>query len=309
MRPDPFPFDSGLTCFRHYHLACAWFHKCGSRSIPFVTAEHVMAAATSKDLTFVWCEHCAERVSLWDAVDDAVFRGPGVLQGLFGLREVSESVAIPPANETKVMSVDLRSRAADVGEVVHAWALNGGPIEPGCEVSVIARSNAIGVWPNCKATPPETVTLLVPPGEARSISLQVSILPKAGLPVALRRAVEAVQLYRVGKLDVACVLLSAAVEATMDPEIISAEQYLGRLERPKRRGLSDKLRDARKVLIPRLSKKLKYRLQELARVARNPTAHGSVPSLSEQEVRRWMVDVAVVYEWARRSYYNTALSR
>ena len=125
----------------------------------------------------------------------------------------------------------------------------------------------------------------------------------------LRRAVEAVQLYRVGKLDVACVLLSAAVEATIDPEILGAEQYLGRPSPPKRRGLKDKLRDARKVLIPKLSEKLKFRLEELARVARNPTAHGSVPTLSEQEVRRWMVDVAVVYEWARRSYYKTALSR
>jgi hypothetical protein len=54
------------------------------------------------------------------------------------------------------------------------------------------------------------------------------------------------------------------------------------------------------MLDPPLGSKLVGGLRELAK-ARNPGAHGAAVSVTAEDVARWMVDTATVYEWALRA--------
>jgi hypothetical protein len=54
------------------------------------------------------------------------------------------------------------------------------------------------------------------------------------------------------------------------------------------------------MLDPPLGSKLVGGLRELAK-ARNPGAHGGAVNVTAEDVARWMVDAATVYEWSLRA--------
>jgi hypothetical protein len=50
---------------------------------------------------------------------------------------------------------------------------------------------------------------------------------------------------------------------------------------------------------PALGAQFVGNLRELNKKARNPTAHGKTSEIDQDDVAGWMVDVAVLFEWAR----------
>jgi hypothetical protein len=180
------------------------------------------------------------------------------------------------------------------------------------EEIIYANVNATGTLPNFDELPwllaPQSLNqnwskrmrCVAPPSKAeRSLDIFTVARP-AALDKALSCAIEAVQLFERGKLDIACVMLGAALEATLRPVVEKA--YRARSVTPDGNaldGLGRLVEAARLLLDPTLHPALVGDIRKLAKTGRNPAAHGVGASLDEGTVAEWMVDFATVYEWAR----------
>jgi hypothetical protein len=166
---------------------------------------------------------------------------------------------------------------------------------------LLAQQNSHSPWPL-------QLAIYAPPSETDSaLSVLFVMMPEKALEPALDLAVQAVDQLHRNQLNVACVLLAAAVENALRARL--AIEYGNRgIEVDDRATFAPLLERARLLLNPAPGPKLVGALQALCKRARNPAAHGRALAVTREEVSEWMVDVAVLYEWSKLadSVYRSA---
>lgn len=272
--------DPDLHTFRHVFARACRCH--GHR---FAHRRHVLEQAINGGAI---CSRCGERSDLREALRH--FHTLGHPEALLGLDVFVLSKEIPATSMHQVMIVDPEVSLPYECTLVYA------NYTPGCAEfaeapRLLAPQSTHQKWGL-------HMQFYVPPGGKRSLSISLAVKPKAGLPEPLEIALQAVDAFHRGRLELTGILLGAAVEAIIRP--LSETFYLSRsVAMPSDLGFAGLLERARLLFEPQLGAQLIGHLRELAKTARNPGAHGQATQLNRDEVAMWMVDVAVLYEWAR----------
>jgi hypothetical protein len=134
--------------------------------------------------------------------------------------------------------------------------------------------------------------------EQTALGITFVLSPKDPPDLPLDLAVQAVGAFHRRQFNMAGVLLGASIEATLRDRV--KKEYTRRgVNFDDRKGAATLLELARLLVNPVLGANLLNDLAELFAEARNPAAHGSATNLREEQITKWMVAAAIVYEWSR----------
>jgi hypothetical protein len=236
------------------------------------------------------CTYCGRDSDLRAQIRD--FPVFGIPEALFGLDVWHGAKEIPPSSEHRIVWWDIGIELPHEGNVLYAntTAQSDDPSTMGPRL--LAQQNSHAPWPL-------QLAIYAPASSKKAaLSLVFVMTPEVPLEPALDLAVQAVgQLHR-HQLNVACVLLAAAVETSLRTRL-EAEYAARGVDLDNRTPFAQLLERARMVLEPAPGPKLVGELNALTKSARNPAAHGQPIAVTREQVSEWMVDVAVVYEWTK----------
>lgn len=272
--------DPELNTFRH-----SFARDCNCSGKRFATREHVLQQASRGGAV---CAQCGIRSDLRKALEH--FNSLGRPEALFGLDVFHFRKDIPASNSQQVIIVDPEVHLPYEAELVYAH------YTPSCDSFddapwLLAPQSSHQPWHM-------HMRFYIPPGKARAVDILLAVKSKAGLPEPLEIALQAVDAFHRNRLNLAGLLLAAAVEAILRP-VIEVFYQSRNVHMPQDLGFASLLERAQLLLVPQIGAQMIGYLRKLASKARNPSAHGRPTDLDESQVAMWMVDVAVLYEWSR----------
>ncbi|HET7540700.1 MAG TPA: hypothetical protein VFK05_12535 [Polyangiaceae bacterium] len=219
----------------------------------------------------------------------------GAVEALFGLERLMFTKDIPASQHAQCIVVD------PLPEVPSDWTLvyaNMTPVsKSGFSFSELPRLLAPQ---NMHQTWSPHLTVFVPAGAERQINFSLVLRPP-NIERVRDLALQACQNLHRHELGIASVLLCAAAEVAMRERLVQVYGGRGVSFDADKAGFSGLFERARMLLSPALGADLVGALKALAKEGRNPTAHGGSAVLTHDQVARWMVDVAILYEWTLHS--------
>lgn len=232
---------------------------------------------------------CGSNVDLRESVEFPLFGQP---ESLFGLKNWMGERNFEPSENHDVIELDLEEFIPRDTELIY-WEVIPKTEDPDYEdvPCMLAPGTSRSPWPLY-------FRFYVPPGGKRSIQMHFVVKPNQGLPLPIEIALQGVRAFHQRQLNVASVMLASSIEASIR-EALKKKYEEKKVKMPLDVGFSGLLERARLLLCPPIGPLLAGNLKELANEGRNPAAHGRSVEVNLQQVVRWMVDAATVYEWMR----------
>jgi hypothetical protein len=285
------PMD--LECFKHWFP----FGSCcdkqqDANGVSLVTIAHVMEQVVRGNAE---CPGCRARRDLRESLRHMhLFGRP---EALFGLQIWSGSFEWPASTVNRVEIVDVRKQVPYDGKIIYA------NVTPQTHSPNMTASDWVGLLaPQDSYTSwPLVMRFYVPSGSQHRVAITFVVKPSGPMPLPRELALQAVSNFHHQNYNVASILLAASVEASLRGRV--NEPYATRgVQLPSDLGFAGLVERARLHFNPQFGPKLVDNLKQLAKMGRNPAAHGvQATEISREDVAMWMVDAAVVYEWSRHA--------
>lgn len=252
-----------------------------------LNVKQVMDLATKGRTT---CRGCGKQGTPYDLIKHLpVFGHP---EAMFGLDVWHAKRTFAPSATDRTEIWDLASELPHRGTVLYANQTAIGSSSGAVPRLLVGQNNPMQPYLL-------TLAVHVPASEQETgLGMVLVMTPADPLDLPLDLAVQAVGAFHRWQLNMAAVLLGASIEAALRNRV-QAEYKRRGVRFEDRVGATGLVERARLVVNPPLGGALLGDLAELFSDARNPAAHGNTTDLTRDQITRWMVAAAVVYEWAR----------
>ncbi len=275
------PAATDITCFRNDSSNRC---RCGDAPPP-VTLADVLAQVERSGFK---CAGCDERVDLHDS---ARFTAFGNMEAVFGLERYGVVAQFPASTTTEIVALPLPELPRDWMLVHCTYTPNFGEGPGSFDESpqLLAPQGMQQRW----WLP---FRVCVPPGPKRTLAMSL-VGKNRPLPAPLELGLQACELLMRHERTTACALAAASIESSLRTAVKAAHDARA-VETPQAQGFAQWLGLARMVLNPPMGSALVGSLRALAK-ERNYAAHGAgADAPTHPQVAHWLVDAALVYEWA-----------